>query len=288
MVQQSNLVAEGPPSSRWQEITGRDFYTEMLMLPIETDRQRNAEQEIARWAATCRDRRTDEVMRSGVGMVDCAGRAERYIVRPILRAIETYRGQRAERVERVTCHVDYAWERLCWEIEFWRAPRLCYSITREFFSGLGISGQEVHGVVDYVCTRVRQESRAAHDRRPTARVHVRPDEIVVDYGYGGPVIPTAHQKSIELLKRWLPPKQLVQFEQSGWFEVAGSQSGDAYRITQQHNFNVIDLANRRKLCFVPDGDLPIGDVMLAQKLAIENDEVAAIRVANVGPLYEPS
>jgi hypothetical protein len=37
------------------------------------------------------------------------------------------------------------------------------------------------------------------------------------------------------------------------------------------------------LCFVPEGHLPVGDVMLAQKLALESFEVEAIKVANMAP-----
>jgi hypothetical protein len=33
-------------------------------------------------------------------------------------------------------------------------------------------------------------------------------------------------------------------------------------------------------CFGPAGHLPLGDVMLTQKLALETDEQAALRVAN--------
>jgi hypothetical protein len=44
-------------------------------------------------------------------------------------------------------------------------------------------------------------------------------------------------------------------------------------------------------CFVPKGYLVPGDVMLAQKIALERDELAALAVANrisPGPFYEPS
>lgn len=34
-----------------------------------------------------------------------------------------------------------------------------------------------------------------------------------------------------------------------------------------------------RLCFVPDGRLPIGDVMLAQKIALETNEPGALKVA---------
>jgi hypothetical protein len=35
-------------------------------------------------------------------------------------------------------------------------------------------------------------------------------------------------------------------------------------------------------CFGPEGELPIGDVMLAQKIALENDEQATLALANRG------
>ena len=37
-------------------------------------------------------------------------------------------------------------------------------------------------------------------------------------------------------------------------------------------------------CFGPEGELPIGDVMLAQKIALENDEMAALALANRGSI----
>jgi hypothetical protein len=33
-------------------------------------------------------------------------------------------------------------------------------------------------------------------------------------------------------------------------------------------------------CFGPEGCLPVGDIMLAQKIALETDEHAALAVAN--------
>ena len=35
-------------------------------------------------------------------------------------------------------------------------------------------------------------------------------------------------------------------------------------------------------CFRPEGDLPIADVMLAQKIALENNEQAGLALANRG------
>jgi hypothetical protein len=39
---------------------------------------------------------------------------------------------------------------------------------------------------------------------------------------------------------------------------------------------------RTAWCFGPEGELPIGDVMLAQKIALENDEQATLALANRG------
>jgi hypothetical protein len=38
----------------------------------------------------------------------------------------------------------------------------------------------------------------------------------------------------------------------------------------------------RVLCFMPEGGLPVGDVMLAQKIALELNEKEALAVANDG------
>jgi hypothetical protein len=39
-------------------------------------------------------------------------------------------------------------------------------------------------------------------------------------------------------------------------------------------------------CFGPEGELPIGDVMLAQKIALENNEQAVLALANRGNLHQ--
>ena len=39
-------------------------------------------------------------------------------------------------------------------------------------------------------------------------------------------------------------------------------------------------------CFGPEGELPLGDMMLAQKIALENNERAALALANRGNRHE--
>jgi hypothetical protein len=59
-------------------------------------------------------------------------------------------------------------------------------------------------------------------------------------------------------------------------EVVGSESGRRYRIHAGTSVNVCEIDERGRLqdglCFMPIGALPIGDVMLAQKIALETCE----------------
>ena len=97
---------------------------------------------------------------------------------------------------------------------------------------------------------------------------------------------TAEGKAFALLKQWLSPVQLAQYENNGCFEVTGCHSGKRYRIrrARQMNIDELDEAGARSAawCFGPEGNLPIGDLMLAQKIALENDERTALAVANRG------
>jgi hypothetical protein len=94
------------------------------------------------------------------------------------------------------------------------------------------------------------------------------------------------EKARALLKEWLSPVQLARYERDGYFEVIGSHSGKRYRIRRGRYMNIEELDERGikigVLCFGPTGELPIGDVMLAQKIALERAEKAALVVANRG------
>jgi len=96
----------------------------------------------------------------------------------------------------------------------------------------------------------------------------------------------AEERGLVLLKQWLSPAQLAQYENHGYFELTGGDSGKRYRIRPTHQMNVDELNERGvqtvSYCFGPEGGLPIGDVMLAQKIALENDEQAALALANLG------
>jgi hypothetical protein len=85
------------------------------------------------------------------------------------------------------------------------------------------------------------------------------------------------------LRRWLSPTQREQSTRGGYFEVFGSDSGKRYRIHAGASVNVCEIDERGRLqeglCFMPIGALPIGDVMLAQKIALETCEDKARAVA---------
>ena len=88
-----------------------------------------------------------------------------------------------------------------------------------------------------------------------------------------------------MLKEWLTPEQRTEYERYRFFTVKGTKSGNTYRIGDARgawNVNLIRGGSIvDNLCFMPKGPrLPPGDIMLAQKLALETDEAAALRVAN--------
>jgi hypothetical protein len=100
---------------------------------------------------------------------------------------------------------------------------------------------------------------------------------------------SAHLRAITLLKEWLSGAQREQYERTQHFDVLGSASGRRYRIYHGTQFNIEELDADgdavAALCFVPEGRLAVGDVMLAQKIALETNETGALAVANrIGPL----
>ena len=94
---------------------------------------------------------------------------------------------------------------------------------------------------------------------------------------------TPEGRSLRLLREWLSPTQREQFARNGHFEVVGSDSGKRYRIHPGASANVCELDEgghlKAGLCFMPTGALPIGDVMLAQKIARETCESEVRAVA---------
>lgn len=90
-------------------------------------------------------------------------------------------------------------------------------------------------------------------------------------------------RSLKLMRDWLSPAQREQFDTDGYFDVLGSHTGRRYRIRLGTATNINELdgfeGTVARWCFVPGECLPAGDVMLAQKIALENDEQSALAVA---------
>jgi hypothetical protein len=84
--------------------------------------------------------------------------------------------------------------------------------------------------------------------------------------------------------------QREQYETRGFFDVTGGVTGRRYRIRRGHQLNVEELDQKgrrlRLLCFMPQGRVPLGDIMLAQKFALELFEVEALNIANRSPVLD--
>jgi hypothetical protein len=98
----------------------------------------------------------------------------------------------------------------------------------------------------------------------------------------------AHARGMQLLKENLTPAQRDQYEKCGHFDVVGGETGRRYRIEHgsQMNVHVLDTKGRPvcSLCFMPKGAIAVGDIMLAQKLALELFESQALEVARTFPV----
>jgi hypothetical protein len=95
----------------------------------------------------------------------------------------------------------------------------------------------------------------------------------------------AEQRAFELLRLALSDEEMRQLDTEKHFEVRGS-SGTVYRIRKGRSANIDVMDNGRvthRLCFHPQIYCPDYDTMLAQKLLLETDEDAALRMANVLP-----
>jgi hypothetical protein len=96
-------------------------------------------------------------------------------------------------------------------------------------------------------------------------------------------------RGLTLLREWLSEEQRRQYDATQSFEVVGCESRKRYRIIHGTATNVHELDDDGKpimgFCFVPDGGLVAGDVMLAQKIALETNERAALAIANKFPVH---
>jgi hypothetical protein len=97
-------------------------------------------------------------------------------------------------------------------------------------------------------------------------------------------------RGLRLLREWLSPEQRAQYDAQRYFDVIGCHSGKRYRIRHGTATNIHELDDagdpRAGWCFVPRDYLVAGDVMLAQKIALETNERGALVVArNFAPRW---
>ena len=96
--------------------------------------------------------------------------------------------------------------------------------------------------------------------------------------------PEAEARGLRLLRENFSPAQREQEVRYGCFDVRGGDTGRHYRIKSGFQLNVQVLDNKGRttavLCFMPAGNLVAGDVMLAQKLALELFESDTLKIAN--------
>lgn len=92
----------------------------------------------------------------------------------------------------------------------------------------------------------------------------------------------AYRRARRLLRRSLTPAQRLEFDRRRSFTLQ-APSGTTYRIGYAASLNIEVLCPagkvRYRLCAVPEGLLPIPDIMLAQKLMLETQEADFLRIA---------
>ena len=99
---------------------------------------------------------------------------------------------------------------------------------------------------------------------------------------------TREERGVNLLREWLSPEQRALFDAKRYFDVIGCDNGKRYRIHYGETTNVHEIGDDDLpsvgWCFMPVGSLVAGDVMLAQKIALETYEYGALAVANRCPI----
>lgn len=102
------------------------------------------------------------------------------------------------------------------------------------------------------------------------------DELFVEAPWKGP---TPDARARQLLLRVLNPVQRDEFSRYGYFTVDAGGWG-RFRVLSRTTFNVLNTGTGRAFCAGPDIPVPLADLMLAQKLILENDPGRFFRVAN--------
>jgi hypothetical protein len=89
----------------------------------------------------------------------------------------------------------------------------------------------------------------------------------------------AEVRASELLLRMLSPVQRDDFRLHGYFAVQVARRGKFW-ILPSPMFNVLHADTGNCYCAAPRAEVPLSDLMLAQKLLLENNPEAFFAVAN--------
>ena len=137
--------------------------------------------------------------------------------------------------------------------------------------------------------RHAERDREMHWARATMRfgtMRLGPRQVYVgwDLGVGELVDPQADARGEQLLVEQLTEEQRNEYYRCGRFYVIGGQTGNMYEITKGRQQNVYRVDKKTKkrlagLCFLPAGNLCIGDTMLTQKITLELEEEKALKVS---------
>jgi hypothetical protein len=99
----------------------------------------------------------------------------------------------------------------------------------------------------------------------------------------------AEERGFALLRSWLTPEQAKQWDSRRQFDVIGGDTGKRYRLTCGAVMNIHELSSAGHIvagwCFAPEGNFVTGDVLLAQKIALETMESRARALANSQPYW---
>lgn len=97
----------------------------------------------------------------------------------------------------------------------------------------------------------------------------------------------ATDRAMELLKAHLTPAQRKTFDENKWFIVEGGKTKQQYRIHARGSVsaNVDVVGEKYRLCAHAEySSMPYADHLLAQKVMLELDEDAFLRIANRHPV----
>jgi hypothetical protein len=97
----------------------------------------------------------------------------------------------------------------------------------------------------------------------------------------------AEMRARQLLLRLLSPAQREEFQANGYFSVDVDRRG-RFCILPSTLFNVLHVETGECYCGLPKAELPLCELMLSQKLMLENNPEQFFSVANRRPELDPN